>query len=98
MSGSCREAHQIVRELLGGPPGSSGGQPQGPGMSLRGGRPFWMFVSCWVALPDVREALLVVRVWSGDPAECSGVVGGPPECPGVVGSLSRKFGRPSGCP
>ena len=41
-----------------------------------------------VALPNVRE-------WSGDPAECSGVVGRPAKCPGVVGRPSRMPGSSS---
>ena len=41
-----------------------------------------MFGSVREALPDVREALLNVRKWSG----------GPPGCPGVVGRTSRITG------
>ena len=88
MSRSGREALPDVREWsggpldsLGGPTRSLGGQPGGPGMvgtpsrmSLRGGRPFRMFGSCRVALPDVWEASPQVREWSGDSPGCLGVV------------------------
>ena len=39
--------------------------------------PSWMSERGQKTLPDVRE-------WSGDPADCSEVVGGLPGCPGVV--------------
>ena len=103
------EALPDVRELSVGLFETLGGQPRGSGMvgtlswmSLMGRRPFQMSVSCWVALPDVRE-------WLGDPAECLGVVEGPLgcpegltdvwewsrgslECPGVVRRPSRMSG------
>ena len=72
-------------------------------MSLMGGRPFRMSVSCWVALPDVRRpswlsgsgwvALPDVREWSGDPGEYPGVVGGPPRCAIVGGWPSQMSGN-----
>ena len=69
-----------VRELSGIPPKSLGGQPEVLGMvwtpsrmSLRGGKPFRMSGSCWVALLDVREAVPVVREWSGGPLGCPSV-------------------------
>ena len=51
-------------------------------MSLSGWRPFCMSGSSWEAFLDVREALPVVRVWSG----------GPPGYPGVVGRPSLMSG------
>ena len=39
-------------------------------MSGGGGRPFWMSGSSREAVLDVRESLLVVRVWLGDSDEC----------------------------
>ena len=48
--------------------------------------------SCRVALPIVWEALPVVREWSGDPAECPGVVRGHPGCPEVVWWPSQMSG------
>ena len=75
MSGSVREAVPVVRELLAGPPKSSGDPPGCPGvvgrpswLSLRGGRPFRMSGS-W------REALLGIRVKSGGSPGCLRVVG-----------------------
>ena len=47
----------------------------------------------WEALLDVREALPVVRVWSGDPYRCPVVVVVSPKCPGVVGRLCRMSGN-----
>ena len=77
MSNNCREAIPEVREALpdvrelsGGSPRSSGGPPGCPGvvrthsrMSLWGGRPFRMSGSCREALPNMKEALPVVREW-----------------------------------
>ena len=48
--------------------------------------------SVWKALPDVCEALLDFREWSGG---SHGSSRGPIGCLGVVGRPSRKFGRPS---
>ena len=83
------EALSDVWELSGIPPGSLRGQPGVQGMVsrmfLRGGKPFRMSGSCRVALPDVREAVPVVREWSG----------GPLGCPGVFGRPFQIFGRPS---
>ena len=39
-------------------------------MSLIGRRPFRMSGSCGEALPEVRQALPVVREWSGDTLGC----------------------------
>ena len=61
-------------------------------MSLSGGRPFWMSGSSRQALLDVREALPVVWVWSGDPYGCPVVVVVSPGCPGVVRGPSRISG------
>ena len=76
-----------------------GGPPEFPGMV---GRPFRMS-GCW------REALLVLREWSGDPTGCPEAPSGRPV---VVGCPSRMFesgreafpnvrkwsGGPPGCP
>ena len=43
-----------------------------------------------------REALPVVREWSGDPTECPAVVRSPPGCLGVVGRLSQMSRSPYG--
>ena len=82
ISGSGRKALLDVRELSGVYLGRSEGQPGGLGMartisrmSLSGERPFHMSGSCWVAFPDVREALPFVREWSGGPPGCLEVVG-----------------------
>ena len=45
--------------------------------------------SCQEALSNVREALPIVREWSGDTPGCPGMVEGPPRCSRVVGRPSR---------
>ena len=77
-------------------------------MSLMGGRPARMSVSCWVALLDVRRpsrlfgsgrvALPDIREWSGDPAKCPGVVGVLPECSKELADVREWLGGPLGCP
>ena len=97
-----------VRQLSGGPPVSSGGQPRGMGMvgtpslmSLKGRLPFRMSSSCQVTLPYMRETLPVVRWWSADPLGCPGVV----ERPSWMSGCGRETlldvrewsGGPPGC-
>ena len=48
--------------------------------------------SCLVSLQDVREALPVVREWSGGPLGCPGVFRRPSRMCGVVGRLTRMSG------
>ena len=77
MSGSCQVSLPVVRELSVGLPGTLGGQPGASRMVMT---PSWLSGNGRVALPDVRE-------WSGDPAECPGVVRGPPGCPGGLADV-----------
>ena len=74
-------AHPNVRERSGDTSGHLGLVERPYRMSLSGGRPFRIYVSGWVALPDIWGL-------SGDPAECSGAYTGYPV---VVGWLFRTF-------